>query len=818
MQFRADFKSRLANSQSVTDSLALAQEIVQLGGNEVADMAPGANIEFARECFLHAERHATQVDEYHAIARAAVTLTGDHAFATSLIEHALQIPMQSHPWRRAVQIGVELHIPAAALKQWIAKLIQAPKAAQTAPKASQSVSTSSPNQEQTGHKAGPAFKDIILAAQTLRDELAMADTARQLIAITGKRFESLQQACAVVEELGALEEAEWAQIALNKAGALCVSIPDLIHLARCTWSVFDDSKTALNLLGDAEADCQNTLEFLQLALAYKTLFEDYDRVDELMELATEYAIELEDKVHLAQGYWQLSSNVESASSAWRAVLDDLEDFDTLLDTGSVIAKQLGNKPLARQFLLKATQQAHTPEQWLPIIELVANTLADNTHAKELTLIAGDRCQGFEARYQIAASSHARNDLMLSENLLKFTAVSAESVEHYIRLAQLGHEILSGDTLVAEFLDQAQRRSQVCNDLLDTAAACENLLDDRHQLRRLLMAAQQRICSTEEAQQLHKTVIRLFPSETSWQQQIEIIKDRWRERQTSYSEYLKQFDNAQGVWQQIRIAQHLMADLQDKNITRKLLIKTEQALAQQTFTLDTSLLLAAAIDELLDEPDWVARLFEHAVIHCSSLVCLSEICQQTQQRIYPQNESRLLIRRFCLHYEQSLTNQSSAIEWLQLARLVYRHLQDIQWASQLALTSMKYEPDLHTLSYLFLLNDELGDGTITQQLIPQIQACCQSIREFLAFANHCKQLGLTASTLNSFYQLGEHWFSTPKDTLVWTEGIVDCLEDRDWANREYHTIARMFRPGAEQQHFQLSWHNRLSGRPDAPPAL
>ncbi|MGB0712924.1 MAG: tetratricopeptide repeat protein, partial [Gammaproteobacteria bacterium] len=174
----------------------------------------------------------------------------------------------------------------------------------------------------------------------IHDELGDRALCQSVITDDLQALAGFNDFCALGRSLVAHPAAELARMVFERSSRLCNDMHSVIAYSKVLREQLHDPEAALAVLGDAEADCQTTEEFVELAQAYRDLDDTAEHVHELMELAEEFAIDLADRVHLARGRYLVQNDLNGALETYREIIPELMDAPPLIRVGHDLAFRL----------------------------------------------------------------------------------------------------------------------------------------------------------------------------------------------------------------------------------------------------------------------------------------------------------------------------------------------------------------------------------------------------------------------------------------------------------------------------------------------
>lgn len=106
----------------------------------------------------------------------------------------------------------------------------------------------------------------------------------------------------------------------------------------------------------------------------------------------------------------------------------------------------------------------------------------------------------------------------------------------------------------------------------------------------------------------------------------------------------------------------------------------------------------------------------------------------------------------------------------------------------------------------MFNDEKASALYLEKAAQELDSATQ----YHAFAERLKVLKFKPEEIKKLYAGGSK-LSSAHEKLSWAEGIVDVLNDRDWAIKAYKEIAPSFKTVDEKEIFETSRKIRFESK-------
>lgn len=609
----------------------------------------------------------------------------------------------------------------------------------------------------------------------------------------------------MIKELG---DKEAAKAVYKKGARYAGDVATTVEYAKGMIELFEDSAGARKVLDDAETDCQFTKDFTALAGAYKDFFGDAAKVESLMEQAEEFAMTGEENMALAEGYWKLLQARDKAVAAYDKAIKEITNVDELLRLAKTIAVELGDKEMAKKVYAKAESKMTRAPELAKLAQAVIDDLGDKEYASaiygraadslksasELSVLAGevqknlgdsarakalyskalDVAGDFVALSNLFTAARALNDAELTTSILKKTGALASSTPEFLQIATGVMETVKDKTLAGAMLEQAEER----------------------------------VTSVDEMRKVAKAVAEYLPEDTARIERVQQKLEKREANQVRYAEFQKLENALDGTNQTIRLADRVMAELDDPFYAAKLLAKAEQDLNNQQFHFHGYEALLRAIDRHLHDEAWLNKLLDACASKSTDFLALRSVAR-TAAQLKTQPLGKDAARRFYQSWEQRIGADSAATAYdiSKLASAVTEDLGDTGWSAKLLSDAQSKAKDHYALAHLANLARTVGDNARASALFEQAAQSCSNGTQCIELIERMRLYGIDENTQRAVYQKCGDAIATPLGKLRWVEGILDEFRDRDWAAKAYSTIESAF-SGSDKTRFEASRRNRL----------
>lgn len=775
MVAKADLEAREAECNSVEDFVSLTQEA----------LADPADSEYAKELLQKAELQCQMPPDYIRTAEAAAAL-GDKDYAKDLCEQAEEACFE------AMEFAALAHSLAGTLDD-------KDKASELLARAAD---------------AAKALPEFLTIARHAKEDLGDEELAGKLLARVeekAKTFEDFADLAKAVQEQG---DEEAARTLYSKAARFCDDIPATVAFAKGSLDLFNDTGWARKTLEDAETDCQFTKQFVELAQGYKQLFDDMDKVRELMGQAAEFAMSGEEQIDLANGYWTLLQDKEAAAAAYDKALAEITDKDALLALAKQAATELDDKKLAQKVYTKAEGRMSSATELSKLAQAVVADVGDKEYAAQV--------------YQRAADGLAApNDLMLlagdvlqhlgdrerATNIYRKALTGAKDLNQLTKLLERSREGLEDPGLAREILEKAEGVVRETPDFVAVAKQIIAALGDKAFAQRLLEAGEERVTSIGEMKAVTETVKAAFGEDSEWVARVEEKLAKREANQAKYASFQQRENEANTPLKLIRLGDAVMAELEDRFYTQKLLANAEKLLTEQGSDFTQIRELVLAINRHLNDQEWNQRLLDEAAERCTQFPCLRAVAKTAVSELTEQKAGKALARRYYQGWEQKLAgrDENSAYDYTKLAEVAYEDLIDGDWARTLIDRAAALGGDHFAFAQMGRLATLIGDQDRADGLLRQASQACQTVEHHLQLALRLRNSGIGTQTVRDLYARGKQRLGTPLERLSWAEGILQIFQDNDWARREYDELESQFSAEPDRARYRESRRVRLENR-------
>jgi tetratricopeptide (TPR) repeat protein len=773
MASKADLESREEQCNSVDDFVKLAQEA----------LADPADKEYAKELLQKAEMQCQVPLDYLKPADVAVSELGDKEYATVLYEQAEDMLFEV-PEFTAFAHSMAVH------------MTDQEKAREYLEKAADGASQ---------------VPDFLAIAKVARDDLGDEALAKSLLAKVEEKAKSLDDFCELAKKVVDSGDSETAQTFFKKAARFVDDIPSTVNYAKDIVGIFGDKAWARQTLEEAETDCQFTKEFVALAQGYKELFGDSDKVNELIDQAAEFCMSGEEHVDLADGYWNLLKDKDKAAESYEKALSEITDKQSLLDLAKKVAVELNHTNLAKTIYSKAEERMSSASELSKLAQAIVTDLKDKKYAAEVYARAAESLVNPNDLINLGSDIVAQlKDPKQATDVYRKAFDKAGDFKQLLNLVDHVDKDLGDKNFTQKILEKAVQTAQGTPDLVKIADKVLSALEDKSLAAHVLEEAEERVTSLGEMRAVTEAIETHFSDNSEWVARVDEKLAKREANQAKYEAFQKRENQAEAVLHYLKLAEAVMDELQDKFYARKLLVNAEQAYQAQGYDFNQGHELVIAINNHLNDQDWIKRILDDAARRCGNFACISAVGETASKDLSDKKAGRALAKNYYQSWEEKLdaAEAKSPYDYTKLASVIYHHLTDAAWASAILNKATAIGTDHFALAHIGQLALVIGDSDNAKTLYQKAVDACQTAAHLQQLARRLKANGVSSETIRELYMGAKPKFESAAEHLQWTEGITELFRDVEWATQEYEALASEFASGADVARFRASRQSHL----------
>lgn len=322
-------------------------------------------------------------------------------------------------------------------------------------------------------------------------------------------------------------------------------------------------------------------------------------------------------------------------------------------------------------------------------------------------------------------------------------------------------------------------------------------------------AENAVASLDEMSKVVEAAKTDFADDAERVARVQAKYDKRAANQAKYVEFGKQEELADTPKKLFRLADQVMAELEDPFYAAKLLAKVEAMLDQGDYQFLRYRPLILAVDKHVNDAAWVARLLDTAAAKSRDFVWFKEVVKTAATELRNKELGREKARAYVKSREEAIraNPEASVYDYTKLAELIIQDLGDAAWGTNLLIEAKARARDHYALAHIAALQAKGGDLAGAEATLMLAAQACGSADGCIQLATRMKNAGFDAALVRKVYEACGNTLTTPADRLHWVEGIVDELKDKAWASQAYAAIEGQF-TGEARARFEVSRMNRV----------
>ncbi|MFH1049557.1 MAG: hypothetical protein V1779_01355 [bacterium] len=656
--------------------------------------------------------------------------------------------------------------------------------------------------------------EILAISNYVQSDLGDAELVKQLLGKVEGQLKELKDyvelAKTIIKESG---DKETAKAFFSKFGKKVDSISETVEYANAIIELFDDKELAKSALEDVEDDAQFTKEYVMLAKGYMSLG-DTEKTKELLESGKEFAMTGEENIDLANGYWSLFKDKTAAAEGYEKGLNDISDKDKLLAFAKTIAVDMDNTDLAKKFYQRAESKMTSAKDLTSLAQAAVDVLNDKDYARGI----------YERAEQ---SMETPQDLMLLaidiiKNLddkpkAKDVYIKAHSkIEKFPLYLELFDAVISNiddKELGKSILETAEKITVTTLELLQLTTKSYDVLQDTDYAAKLLAIAEEVVTNLNEMKDVNKTVKEKFSNDADWIKRVDEKLDKREKNQDKYDAYQKRETSAKTFKDLRLIVDDMMAELDDKYYAQKLLRAALDKLNSQQFNIDNYRKLVQSIAKYLIDNNWIKSILNNLIDNKAKFFFdFCGLCRIAIEETPDKDMGKKLAVSYLKNFEGKIdaNPNKTAYNYTDLAKAVNHLTGDSNWSVNLLEKAAQTDADYLAFSYMAYLAKVFQNEDLSRTYLERGTEKLETAIQYHKFAERLKALNFSNDEIKKLYACGSK-LSNANEKLLWAEGIVDLLDDKDWAVKAYKEIASNFKAANDKEIFEVSRKIRLEGK-------
>jgi hypothetical protein len=632
----------------------------------------------------------------------------------------------------------------------------------------------------------------------LAREAAVVDAgyAKALIEKAQAQAKGLADFLDLAATLKAQGEAAAALDLYKKAARHLDGMADTVAYATGFIDVFADPAAARKVLEDAETDCQFPKDFADLAGGFKEICGDQAKVAELMEQAAEFAMSGEEHLDLARGYWDLLGDRAQAAAAFAKALPEVNDKNQLLELGGFIASQVGDPELGKRFYAKAEEKLASAAERIKLAEAVLKDTGDKGYAAAVYGRAADRLTQPNDLMAVAANLVDQlGDQAAAAAIYRKAMAAMSDLGQYTKLLEAVDTQIGDQGFGREILERAAAVAAGTPDYLDLARRAAVTIGDQDLARGLLGKAEEQVSSVGEMKNVVAAVKEHFAGMRDWVAQVEEKLARREANQEKYALFQEREKSADSAVKTLKLADAVMAELEDRFYAQKLLADAQQRLEEEGWDFSKARKLVEGVSRHLGDSAWAERLLKDAGERIQGFAGVSAVAESAVELLPDRERSRALVADLLDGFARQLGAAAGVYDLTKLAAVRGRLLGDTAGAAAVLEQAAGQAAGHFQFAELARVARDLGLDTAARDLVAKAAACCVSAAAARQLAGRLSADGVEPEQIRAVYAGLKARLSQSADRVEWAESIVDLFGDRAWAKQELDALAQSA-PAAE----------------------
>jgi hypothetical protein len=771
MATKQDLEARESDCASTDDFVALANEA----------LSDPVDKDYAKHLLQQAEMQCQLPTQYVDVARGFADGLGAQDYAKDLLEQAQQACFEGKEFAAVGHAFATLVGDAETGKTLLAQAVEEAKGLDE-------------------------IMDLAYLAGQVDAELARSLLTQ--VEAECKDFDTLQKLVARM----AGSDATAAKEIYQKADRFCGDMDATVAYARGAKEIFADDNWAAQILEAAESDCQFPKEFVALARGFKEILGRDDKIDELLEQGAEFAMSGEEHLDLAGGYWELKNDAVRAAQAYQQALPEVTDRTQLLALAKTVGAELGDQELAKQIYAKVEEKTTVAGDFVKLAQQIAENLRDEAYASEVYRRAEEKMSGVHDLINLAGAVLGNlDDRRRAVDIYEKALGKADDFAGLTKLLDAVQTSVEDDALIRGIFDKLGATADATGELLGLHQRAMELLRDKELPTRMLQLAEERVTSLDEMRKVVEAVTTHAAKDQEWVARVTEKLHKREANQARYAQIQKQEEECTAANQFLRLADQVIAELEDKFYARKLISKAEEILQDENFDFSKYQALISSIDKNLQDPQWAEQLYRNCIERCRYFADVQQIARSALSTLTDRDLGNRLAREFYQAEQEKLDGKSFA-DTMKLADAILRDLGDHDWAEDLLGKAVASAEDHFDLAHAAQLATRLDDTAKAASLYQQAADHCRSAADLLQLATRMQRNQVDEQMLKDVYRSAGATLSTPGERLKWAEGIITLFADREWARQAYDDLKDSFTDDERQRAaYNASRQHRLERR-------
>ena len=436
--------------------------------------------------------------------------------------------------------------------------------------------------------------------------------------------------------------------------------------------------------------------------------------------------------------------MEYAKDLYEQAEDMLFEASEFIAYAKSMAKYLGDKDKAREYLLKAADETNEPSELLSMSNLAQQDLDDEELGKSLLTKVEEKAKTFDDYLSLVKSLKDGGDENASKLFFKKAARFCDDVSATVGYAQQILELYDDSEWARQTLDDAEIDCQFTKDFVALASGYKNLFSDEEKMRELMQQAED-FCMTGE-------------------EQIDLAEGFWtllQNKEKAAESYAKSLVDITDKDMLLELAGKSATQLEDMELAKNIYAKAEQRMSSAA---DLNRLAQAIIKDLGDK-DYASQIYARA---SENLVAPNDLINLGNDVVSQLGDSELATTI----YRKAVDNSVDCKQLLKLVSPAKDKLNDDTFAKEIlqkAEQNAEESPDLLEISTIILT--KLNDREFAKSVLEAAEERVTSLGEMKSVAEHVKQ----------HYTDDEDWVARVTEKLTKREanqGKYNAFQDKE----------------------------------------
>ncbi|MDR3394732.1 MAG: hypothetical protein P4L70_06995 [Parasulfuritortus sp.] len=547
-------------------------------------------------------------------------------------------------------------------------------------------------------------------------------------------------------------------------------------------AAFTGDSGAKACLDDTAGNAMFTNDFVCLAMGYKALG-DAAKADEMLGQGQDYAMSGEEKVAVGVGQMLVSGDAAAASKTLTGALKEISTTEELYGLAKVVACDIKDATLAGQIYDKIKTKAGRAADFGRLARTIAADLGDKTQA---AAIINEGAAKFSTPADLIALSGAMGEIDPSAAGALYDK-ALDSAKDFTALMQVLDAAKGNAEFTKAVLTKAGATATASSDLIKLADVYAEI-GDTAGVNDMITKAEEGVANLDEMRKVVEAVNKHLSSDTARVARLGEMLAKREANQSKYIEIQNEEAKAKTAKQFIGLSDRVIAELDDKSYSSKLLSTAEEVLRADGFHFSRFKPLILGVDRLGDK-EWLGKLLDESVAASGDFVWFREIVL-TAAREFKDTEFGKAKAKAYLE-GRAAQSGDNPYDWTKLAETAQVALGDSAWASNLLAEAAKRAKDHFALAQIGKLFADLGDASTAKAMYAKAVEACSTGECCVQLATRLNANEMAKPEIGDLMSGCAGKLSSASDKLRWAEGVSDLLLDGGWTVKAYAAIAGSF---------------------------